>query len=167
MGEYIPAVQWSSALLPLLKEGHELRLPLSGRSMFPLIAGGRDEIVISDCSGKMPVRGDIALFVRKDGTHVLHRIHHVKGGRFYMLGDAQTVIEGPVEKEDLLAIAVAVIRKGKTIKCSRLFFRAISELWLLVRPFRPVFLRIALKIHRVFVRIRIILSKSFKKGGIY
>lgn len=138
----IPAVQWSSALLPFLAEGHSLKLPLEGASMVPLLVGGRDEVLVEEVSGKILRRGDIVLYIRQDGTHVLHRIHHIYNNKYFMLGDAQTWIEGPVNKEDILAAAVAVIRKGETITCSSRGYRFISGLWLVMRPVRPLILKI-------------------------
>lgn len=77
------------------------------------------------------------MYVSEDGIHALHRIHHVKGRDYYMLGDSQTWIEGPIKEDAVLAIATAIIRKGNKISCSNLFYRLIVEIWLLVRPLRP------------------------------
>lgn len=148
----IPAVQWSSAIIPFLDEGHQLKIPLSGLSMFPLLVGGRDEAVISTTLGKKIRRGDIALYVQADGTHVLHRIHHIKNNEFYMLGDAQTWIEGPIRKKSILAVAVAVVRKGKTISCRRIDYRVFSALWLFVRPLRPSVMHAAIRLRRLLRR---------------
>lgn len=139
---FIPAVQWSAVILPILNEGHALKLPFEGLSMHPLLAGGRDEVMIEAASRKHLKRGDITLFKREDGMHILHRIHHVKDKKYYMLGDAQTWIEGPIEETDMLAVVTSIIRKGKTIECSRFSYRMISELWLCLRPLRPFILNI-------------------------
>lgn len=146
MENFIPATQWSAAILPILDEGNNLKIPLSGRSMFPLLSGGRDEAIISTVKEKKLKRGHIVLYARDDGTHVLHRIHHIKNGDFFMLGDAHTFVEGPIKKENVLAIAVAVVRKGKMISCSRYDFRIVSALWMFVRPMRAVILRVAISI---------------------
>ena len=134
---HIPAAQWSSAIMPILAEGHTLKLPFAGLSMYPLLVGGRDEVIIAAASGKHLKRGDIVLYRRKDGTHVLHRIHHIKNTMYYMVGDAQTWIEGPIKEEEVLAVVTEIIRKEKTILCSECGYRFISELWLIVRPIRP------------------------------
>jgi hypothetical protein len=141
--DFIPAVEWSSAILPILKEGHELKLLLSGRSMHPLLLGGRDEVVIKLIDNMKLKRGDIVLYCRDDGTHVLHRIHHIKNYSYYMLGDAQTWIEGPIDDTQVLAVAVYIIRKGRTISCKGKTYRLISELWLILRPVRPLILFLA------------------------
>lgn len=154
--EYISAVAWSSVLLPILSEGHYLKIPLSGTSMYPLLLGGRDDAIISSISGKKLKRGDIVMYVREDKTHVLHRIHHVKGTDCFMLGDSQTWIEGPIKEAAVLAIADQIIRKGRVISCNRLFYRFAVELWLLARPLRPSLL--------IFIKKSLIIFKRLKKG---
>lgn len=44
----ISAVEWMSALKPLLDEGHELRLRPVGSSMVPFLIGGRDNDFFCD-----------------------------------------------------------------------------------------------------------------------
>lgn len=134
---YISAAEWAPAILPVLSKGYSIKIPLKGMSMYPLLVGGRDEAVISSIGVKKPGRGDIVLYVSEDGIHALHRVHHVKGRDYYMLGDSQTWIEGPIKEDAVLAIATAIIRKGNKISCSNLFYRLIVEIWLLVRPLRP------------------------------
>ncbi|MBU7007240.1 S26 family signal peptidase [Phosphitispora fastidiosa] len=119
-----------------------MKIPFAGLSMYPLLAGGRDEVIIAAVSGRHLKRGDIVLYQRKDGTHVLHRIHHINDAAYYMLGDAQTWIEGPVREEEVLAVVTEIIRKEKSILCSNSGYRFISELWLLLRPIRPQLIRI-------------------------
>jgi signal peptidase len=138
----IPAVIWSSAIMPVLFEGHNLRIPVSGFSMSPLIVGGRDEVILSSAEGRKLKRGDIVLYVRDDGTHVLHRVHHITDDGCFMVGDAQTWIEGPVERQKVLAVAEAVIRKGRMISCKGSGYKLISEVWLFLRPVRPVVMRL-------------------------
>ena len=82
--DFIPAVEWSSAILPILKEGHELKLLLSGRSMHPLLLGGRDEVVIKLIDNMKLKRGDIVLYCRPC-THVC-TISSYKNYSYYMLG---------------------------------------------------------------------------------
>lgn len=162
-GGVIPAVQWSSAILPILDDGQNLKIPIKGLSMYPLLVGGRDEVLITTVLGKKLKRGDIVLYVREDGTHVLHRIHHLKNKKYYMLGDAQTWIEGPIKEEDVLAVATSVIRKGKMISCSQYGYRIIAGLWLLMRPLRPQLLRIVRVLKRKMVSIYLKMTKVFTK----
>lgn len=117
--------------------------------MYPLIAGDRDEVVIAGVSGHALRRGDIVLYLRKDGTHVLHRIHHIKNGEFYLVGDAQSEIEGPVKREQVIAYAEALVRKSRTIPCGGAGYRTLSGAWLFLRPFRPLILKTVLRVRSV------------------
>lgn len=150
---YISAADWTSVILPILSKGYKLRIPLKGMSMYPLLVGGRDEAVISSIGEKKPVRGDIVLYVDEDGIHALHRIHHVKGKNYYLLGDSQTWIEGPIKEDAVLAVATEVIRKGKRISCNKAAYKFFAELWLLARPIRPGILYIARKFRSFIGRI--------------
>ncbi|AHF11392.1 hypothetical protein [Dehalobacter restrictus] len=51
-----------------------------------------------------------------------------------MLGDAQTWIKGPIEKENVLADVTTIMRKGKSIECRNHGYQFIVELWLLLHP---------------------------------
>lgn len=44
---------------------------------------------------------------------MLHRIHHIKNGKYYMVGDNQTEIEGPLEPEQIKGKMTAFIKNGK------------------------------------------------------
>lgn len=143
--ENISASEWVQAILPVISKGYSMKIPLMGMSMYPLLVGERDEAVISSVASKKPIRGDIVLYSRNDGTHVLHRVYRFKGTDYYMLGDSQTWVEGPIKEESILAVATEIIRKGKSISCNHLFYRFVVQIWLLVRPFRP---RIVSFIHK-------------------
>lgn len=146
----IPASEWVAAVKPLLDEGFELKICPSGLSMYPFLAGGRDEVILMSAAYRAPVRGDIVLFSRVDGVHILHRVHHVKKGSFYMLGDAQTWIEGPIARENVHAVAVAVIRKNKKTSCDSFSLKLMVHIWLILRPVRPLFIRSRHAFNRLF-----------------
>lgn len=59
----------------------------------------------------------------------MHRVHHIdKNGMLYMVGDAQTEIEGPLDPDCVFAIIIKVKRKGKWIQPGDFwwFFSAVS-----------------------------------------
>lgn len=140
--EVIPAAEWVGVLLPLLRAGHQLKISPAGSSMRPFIAGGRDEVLLVSREGVKLKRGDVVLYAQEDGTHVLHRIHHVKNHQYYMLGDFQTRVEGPIKEQDVVALARGFVRKGRYITSHNWFYRTITGLWLTLRPLRPFLWRI-------------------------
>ena len=80
-------------LIDLVREGHTVALTITGHSMTPFLVHGRDQIRF--CRPDHPLkRGDMAFFRRRNGAYVMHRICRVdREGRYYLVGDEQTVIE--------------------------------------------------------------------------
>ncbi len=129
-------------LIPLMKEIFKLKktftLTAKGSSMAPLLHSGRDEVVLADCPDpeKLKVR-DIPLYLREDGSPVLHRIVRVNKTSFDMCGDAQTEIERGVEKSQVVALAVGFKRRGRIISVNSKRYKLYSFLWCILRPIRP------------------------------
>ena len=126
----------------LLLQGKTVQLKPIGSSMCPLIAPNRDEVVIAPLEYRKPGRGDVVLYRREGSILVLHRIWKHKKDGYYMVGDNQCEIEGPLSYEQIKGIMVAVIRKGKRISVKNLWYRLGAGLWLWLRPLRPVVSRI-------------------------
>ena len=126
----------------LLLQGKTIQLKPIGFSMCPLIAPNRDEAVIAPIAGHKLKRGDVVLYRRVGSILVLHRIWKCKKNGYYMVGDNQCEIEGPLSGEQIKGIMVAVIRKGKHISVKNLWYRLGSGLWLWLRPIRPVVSRV-------------------------
>ena len=139
--QVIPAHDWFAMLEPLLHDGCELKISPAGMSMYPFLVGGRDEVFLCSKLKKPAKRGDICLYLRDDQLFILHRIHHINQLGYFMLGDAQTGIEGPIPKKHIRATATAVIWRGKKIPCNRWWLRCLVEIWLWLRPIRPYIMR--------------------------
>lgn len=135
-----------SLALSALKEGQALKITPQGTSMCPFFYGGRDSVNVVVPSFPLK-RGDIALYIRDDGTYVIHRVYKVKkeatGTSYYMMGDNQDWVEGPLKESQIHAVAASIIRKGKMIDCKRnMTYRFLSKLWLLLKPLRPFFIKL-------------------------
>ena len=107
----------------LLRDGNTIKIKPQGYSMYPLFFPGRDEAVIEPVDPAALRRGDVALYRRRESILVLHRIWKIRGQSFYMVGDNQTEIEGPLEADQFL---------GKLCALSVLFFPespAASSIW--------------------------------------
>lgn len=72
------------------------------------------------------VCGDIVLIQRLSGAFVLHRVIKIEEGSFYIVGDAQTKIEGPVFPSQLIAVVCKV-------KCGDRMFDSKDLTWKLCR----------------------------------
>lgn len=120
----------------LLEEGHVIRVKPKGYSMYPLFVPGRDEAVIQKSDIAQLRRGDVILYRRKKSILVLHRIWKREGNQFYLVGDNQTEIEGPVEAAQIRGRLTGLFRKGRYISVRHPVYRMYSRIWLLLRPFR-------------------------------
>jgi hypothetical protein len=131
--------EWLPLFMQQMALGKQLKLAPIGKSMYPFLISKRDNVLLK--LPEVPVkRGDICLYRRVNGIHVLHRVHHRDNLGIYMLGDSQTMIEGPLDEEQMLAVAVKIIRKGKEIPCDNKRYRLMYRIWLRLRFCRPVFI---------------------------
>ena len=120
----------------LLKSGQTIQLFPQGYSMYPLLVPGRDEVILSPLPDRPLRRGDVALYRRDTGILVLHRICRCKEDGYYMVGDNQVQVEGPLGKEQMVGIMSGFVRKGKLFSTDDLWYRALSRIWLVMRPVR-------------------------------
>lgn len=132
----------------LLRDGKTVQVPPTGYSMYPLIVPGRDQVVIAPADREEYRRGEVVLYRRDGSILVLHRIWKRKKDGYYMVGDNQKEIEGPLRRDQILGVMVCVIRRGRGIPTRNLLYRLLSGIWLWMRPIRPVLSRIAARLKR-------------------
>ena len=106
--------EYISMLRTLIEEGKQVSMIISGSSMAPFLIHARDHIYLKSPSGELR-KGDMVFYQRSNGEYVMHRIYNDKNEEYYLIGDAQTVIEGPIQREQIFAIIIKVKRKGKWI----------------------------------------------------
>ena len=122
----------------LLEQGNRLRIKPRGYSMYPLIVPGRDEVYVEKVPPQKLRRGDVVLYRRREeNTLVLHRIYKKKKDAFFMVGDNQKEIEGPLDGTQIKGKMTGIIRKGHEYSSSNIIYVVVSRLWLLLRPCRP------------------------------
>lgn len=123
-----------------------------GYSMYPFFVPGRDAAVIKKIGQHKCRRGDVLLFRRTDGRLVLHRLCKVRADGFYLVGDNQECIEGPILHEQVLGILIARVRGDKRMGVHNIAYQCYARLWLLLRPIRPFLKKSVAKIKRLFGR---------------
>lgn len=142
----------ASVLMPeyeaLLREGAELPLVISGGSMLPFLAPGRDSVLLKAPDRPLH-RGDIVFYRRRNGMYVLHRLVRTKNGQCWMVGDAQTQIEGPLPAECIFAYVTCVQRKGRTERPGTFIWDFFQYVWLAVIPLRRYLIAIIVRILRI------------------
>lgn len=133
---YIPMLK------ELVEEGKEVSMMISGSSMNPFLIHQRDYILMKKPQ-ELLKPGDMVFFQRKDGVYVMHRIHHMdQEGKLYIIGDAQTKMEGPIDQEQVFAIVTKVQRKGKWITSGNFWWEFFEHIWLHLIPFRRMLMRL-------------------------
>ena len=121
----------------LLASGTTIKIKPKGYSMYPLFVPGRDEACIERTDFSSLKRGDVILYRRDKSILVLHRIWKITGNSFYMVGDNQTEIEGPLRADQLRGKLTGFVRNGKFVDVKNPIYRFLSGLWLFLRPMRP------------------------------
>ena len=121
----------------LLASGTTIKIKPKGYSMYPLFVPGRDEACIERTDFSSLKRGDVILYRRDKSILVLHRIWKITGNSFYMVGDNQTEIEGPLRADQLRGKLTGFVRNGKFVDVKNPIYRFLSGLWLFLRPLRP------------------------------
>ena len=121
----------------LLASGTTIKIKPQGYSMYPLFVPGRDEACIERTDFSSLKRGDVILYRRDKSILVLHRIWKITDNSFYMVGDNQTEIEGPLRADQVRGKLIGFVRNGKFVTVNNPFYRFLSRLWLFLRPLRP------------------------------
>lgn len=155
-------------LKDLLAEGKSVSLVISGGSMTPFVVHARDSVFLEPAppdvgrtsaasadraktsreSVKLK-RGDVVFYQRDNGMYVLHRIVRIApDGSYVLCGDAQTILESGVCREQIFARAAAVRRKGKVKKPGSLYWFFFAQIWSRIIPFRRQILHVYTLIHR-------------------
>lgn len=130
-----------SMLQGLVEEGHAVQIVISGGSMLPFLAHGRDTIFFEK-PRRVLRKGDMVFYRRDNGSYVMHRVCRVKPEGLYIVGDAQIEIEGPVRPEQVFAVVTAVRRKGKMLGPGSFWWEFFEHIWIRVVPLRRGILKL-------------------------
>lgn len=143
--------EYVSVLRELVQEGREVSIIVAGNSMSPFLVHQRDTVWFRAPEQELCV-GDIVFFQRKNGQFVMHRICKVEPEGYYIVGDAQLEIEGPVRREQIFAVITKVQRKGKWVYPGDFWWDFFAHVWLRIIPFRRIIIRMYSMIMRIFVK---------------
>lgn len=100
-----------------------------GTSMFPMLRSGEDVVVLKKPNGRLNYL-DVALYRRKNGDFVLHRvIGFERNGNYIFCGDNQFNKERGITDDDIIAVMTAFYRKGKHYTNNSLSYRIYMSVW--------------------------------------
>ena len=112
-----------------IAQGRSVQFLLKGVSMYPLIRGGKDKIVLSPCSPGELRPMDVVLF-RYRGQHLLHRIIRRDGDLLTIKGDGSYVAMEVCNVFDVIGRVQVVIRpSGKEIPVVSWKWKLPSFIW--------------------------------------
>lgn len=127
--------EYISMLRELTEQGHEVSMIVSGNSMSPFIIHQRDSIFFQKPDRELRP-GDFVFYQRSSGQYVCHRICKIKPDGYYMVGDAQTVIEGPIQREQIFGLITSVTRKGQQLAPGDFWWEFFEKVWIKIIPIR-------------------------------
>ena len=127
--------EYVSVLREFVEGGKEVRIRISGSSMYPFLVDGRDYAFFKTPDRELKA-GDIVFYQRAGGQYVLHRICRREGDSFFMAGDGQAEIEGPVRREQIFALVTHVLRDGKDVYPDDFIWKFYAGFWLKAIPQR-------------------------------
>ncbi|MGE5417243.1 MAG: S24/S26 family peptidase [Acidobacteriota bacterium] len=156
----VKAAELFPLISELIQQGQSARILVSGSSMYPFLRDGIDSVELVQGDFDDLSRGDIVMIRRLDGAYVMHRIIKKNKDSFFMVGDAQEWLEGPITREQLVAVVTAIWRKERKISCSGIGWKLLSEIWLILRPCRYFILRVFSKLSSIINK----LAAKIKKG---
>lgn len=137
----IDTKEYVSALRELTERGEEVGMKIAGNSMAPFLIHERDYIHFKKPDRELH-RGDMVFYQRKNGQFIMHRIWKVQPEGYYMVGDAQTLIEGPLERGQIFALITMVRRKGHWVQPGDFWWEFFENIWIRMVPMRHVIMRV-------------------------
>lgn len=129
--------EYVSVLRELAEEGRVVSMLVVGSSMSPFLCHKRDYIYFTKPDRELR-RGDMVFYQRDTGQYVMHRIYRGKKDGYYMVGDAQTQIEGPLRGDQIFARIIKVKRKGRIIEPGNFWWEFFEHVWIRIIPLRKV-----------------------------
>lgn len=129
--------EYVSVLRGIAEEGKVVSMLIAGSSMAPFLCHNRDYIYFTRPEREL-CRGDMVFYQRDNGQYVMHRIYRVKPDGYYMVGDAQTQIEGPLRREQIFAVITQVKRAGKMIRPGDFWWEFFEHIWIRIVPARRI-----------------------------
>ena len=106
--------EYMSVMREMTDQGHEISMTIVGTSMEPFLVHMRDKICFRKPERPLK-KGDMVFYQRMSGEYVMHRIHRIEKNGYYLAGDHQTTLEGPIHRKQIFAIVTEAERNGMWI----------------------------------------------------
>lgn len=133
--------EYVSVLREIAAEDKVVSMRIAGSSMSPFLCHNRDYIYFTKPDRALR-KGDMVFYQRDTGQYVMHRILKKDSRGFYIVGDAQTAIEGPVREDQIFARIIKVQRKGKILQPGDFWWEFFEHVWIRMIPVRRVIVKL-------------------------
>lgn len=120
--------EYVAALKEMVEQGMEVSMTIFGTSMEPFLIDKRDKIYFRKTEDPIK-KGDMVFYQRKTGEYVMHRVLKVRKHQYYLAGDHQTFLEGPIEAQQIFAKVISVERAGVWLTEKDRFWKFYAGWW--------------------------------------
>ena len=134
-------------IIRLLNEGESITMKVKGNSMLPFITD-RNSALLREVDVSKLKKGDIVLATTNKAQYVLHRITAIKNGYIILMGDGNLYGRETCTLEEIVGIAVLVIKGEKKTDCTSLTERWKAWIWYALLPWRRYLLAIYKRIKK-------------------
>ena len=140
--------EYVSALRKIAEEGKVVSMRIAGSSMSPFLCHNRDYIYFTKPDRELR-KGDMVFYQRDSGQYVMHRICRVRPEGYYLVGDAQTQIEGPLRPDQIFARIIRVKRGGQILEPGDFWWEFFEHVWIRLLPVRRFLVKMYGGFHRL------------------
>ncbi len=147
----------------LLQQAETVQVAPEGYSMYPMFVPGRDKAVLKQADTTQLKKGDVILYRRPGSILVLHRICRHTSEGFFMVGDNQVEVEGPLAEEQIIGVLTGFVRKGRLISVHNPLYVLYAGIWLFLRPVRRPLQITAAFMKRIVRKLKGIFHKEAKR----
>lgn len=120
--------EYMTAMRELTEHGHEVTMTIVGTSMEPFLLHARDRVCFRKPDTTLK-KGDIVFYQRRSGEFVMHRIHKKSNNQYFLAGDHQTNLEGPITRDQIFAIVTEVQRNNVWINQKHIIWKFYAHCW--------------------------------------
>ena len=104
----------SKPIASVIREKGFCMITPKGYSMYPMLKQGRNQVCVVRAEQPLELY-DVALYIRSDGTHVLHRVIGFEENSYIMCGDNQWRPETGIQDRHIIGVLEARSRDGKLL----------------------------------------------------
>ena len=148
----VPMESLIQVILLQLETAKKANLTVTGFSMRPMLRQYKDSVVLVPIEGTLQP-GDIALYLRDNGSYVLHRVIRLTEEGYLFCGDNQAQLE-PVRQDQLIAAVTGYIKNGQHRNLDGLCYGLYRFIWVKLFFLRKYYIWLRRRFGRLHSRLK-------------